>query len=52
MELTDLHHEILKEISAGGGVIPFRRFMEMALYHPDHGYYASGKARVGKGGDF
>jgi SAM-dependent MidA family methyltransferase len=52
MESKDLYHEILQEISAGGGVIPFRRFMEMALYHPDHGYYASGKARVGKGGDF
>ena len=52
MESKDLHHEILQEISAGGGVIPFRRFMEMALYHPDHGYYASGKANVGKGGDF
>ncbi len=53
MESTDLHHEILKEISAGGGAITFRRFMELSLYHPVHGYYASGKARVGKeGGDF
>ena len=52
MESKDLYHEILQEISAGGGVIPFRRFMEMALYHTDHGYYASGKANVGKGGDF
>ena len=33
-------------------MIPFRRFMELALYHPDHGYYASGRARVGKTGDF
>jgi len=33
-------------------MIPFRRFMELALYHPDHGYYASGRARVGKSGDF
>ena len=33
-------------------MIPFRRFMEQALYHPDHGYYASGRARVGKSGDF
>ena len=24
----------------------------MALYHPEHGYYGGGRARVGKGGDF
>jgi len=34
------------------GAIPFRRFMELALYHPEHGYYSSGRARVGKEGDF
>jgi SAM-dependent MidA family methyltransferase len=33
-------------------MLPFRRFMEMALYHPEHGYYSSGRARVGKSGDF
>ena len=33
-------------------MIPFRRFMELALYHPKHGYYASGRARIGKHGDF
>jgi len=52
MESTDPHHEILKEIAASGGAIPFRRFMEMALYHPEYGYYASGRARIGKEGDF
>ena len=52
MDSTDLHQEILKEISTAGGMIPFRRFMELALYHPAHGYYASGRARVGKEGDF
>ncbi len=26
--------------------------MEQALYHPEYGYYASGKARIGKEGDF
>jgi SAM-dependent MidA family methyltransferase len=34
------------------GPIPFRDFMEQALYHPEHGYYASGRARVGRVGDF
>jgi SAM-dependent MidA family methyltransferase len=43
---------IAQEIKAQGGMIPFRRFMELALYHPDHGYYASGLARIGKNGDF
>ena len=42
---------IIKEIQQSGA-IPFRRFMEAALYHPDQGYYASGRARVGKEGDF
>ena len=47
-----LHELIGKEIEAQGGMIPFRRFMELALYHREHGYYASGRARVGKSGDF
>lgn len=34
------------------GPIPFARFMELALYEPVLGYYASGKSRVGKSGDF
>ena len=49
---TELKKLILSEIEAAGGAIPFRRFMELALYHPEHGYYASGRARVGKEGDF
>ena len=34
-----------------GGAIPFERFMELALYHPEHGYYRRG-GRIGKDGDF
>jgi SAM-dependent MidA family methyltransferase len=34
------------------GPIPFARFMELALYHPVHGYYRSAAARPGRGGDF
>jgi len=52
MALPTLHQEILAEIGEAGGMIPFRRFMELALYHPEHGYYASGRARVGRQGDF
>jgi SAM-dependent MidA family methyltransferase len=43
---------LLKEIDEAGGAISFARFMELALYHPEHGYYASGRARIGKEGDF
>ena len=49
---TPLLQVIHQEISDVGGVLPFRRFMELALYHPEYGYYGSGRARVGKEGDF
>jgi len=34
------------------GVLPFARFMELALYAPDCGYYETEKNNVGKRGDF
>lgn len=34
------------------GAMTFARLMELALYHPRHGYYASGRARIGRRGDF
>lgn len=34
-----------------GGAIPFERFMELALYHPEHGYYRK-PGRIGASGDF
>jgi SAM-dependent MidA family methyltransferase len=37
---------------AQGGPISFRDFMARALYDPNHGYYGSGRARVGRSGDF
>lgn len=49
--MTPLAQEIAQEI-ARSGPIPFRRFMERALYDPAHGYYASGRAAIGRGGDF
>ncbi|MEO6188822.1 MAG: SAM-dependent methyltransferase, partial [Ginsengibacter sp.] len=30
----------------------FHDFMEMALYHPEYGYYTAGKKRIGKEGDY
>ncbi|MEI6560836.1 MAG: SAM-dependent methyltransferase [Verrucomicrobiota bacterium] len=44
--------EILLDEIARNGPIPFRRFMERALYDPAHGYYASGRAAIGRHGDF
>ncbi len=43
---------IHSEIEARGGAIPFDEFMELALYHPVHGYYSGGTARYGRAGDF
>ena len=34
------------------GPIPFARFMHLALYDPDGGYYRSDAARPGRSGDF
>ena len=34
------------------GAISFARFMQLALYHSRHGYYASGRAELGRGGDY
>jgi len=47
-----LLREIAAEITTRGGWIPFSRYMELALYHPRHGYYASGAVTFGEGGDF
>lgn len=43
---------IRADIARAGGGITFERYMELALYHPQHGYYTSGNARIGKAGDF
>lgn len=43
---------ILRTEIAARGPIPFADFMARALYHPEHGYYSSGRARIGRKGDF
>jgi SAM-dependent MidA family methyltransferase len=40
------------EIAKHGGALSFHDFMELALYHPRHGYYSSGRPRYGRGGDY
>lgn len=47
-ELLDL---IRQEIRSCGPV-SFARFMDLALHHPQLGYYARGPERLGRGGDF
>lgn len=47
----DLRGRIAAEILSTGP-LPFSRFMELALYDREDGYYASGRAGVGKDGDF
>ncbi|HJW81673.1 MAG TPA: SAM-dependent methyltransferase [Acidiferrobacterales bacterium] len=47
--LTDL---MRAEIARAGGAIPFARFMELALYAPELGYYSAGKHKFGAAGDF
>lgn len=48
----ELVGEIRREIEARGGRITFERFMDLALYHPQYGYYTSHREKIGKRGDF
>ena len=43
---------LLAEEIRRDGPIPFRRFMDAALYHPRHGYYRRARDPFGKAGDF
>jgi SAM-dependent MidA family methyltransferase len=44
--------ELLAAEIRRNGPIPFRRFMEVALYHPQHGYYRRKREAFGIRGDF
>lgn len=44
--------EILIEEIRRRGPIPFSRYMELCLYHPQFGYYARPQEKFGKTGDF
>lgn len=50
-EDADLVERIRDEIRRAGPM-PFARFMELALYAPDGGYYRADGARPGREGDF
>ncbi len=44
--------KLLREEIVRNGAIPFSRFMEVALYHPQLGYYCRGEKPIGIRGDF
>src|SRR3982750_1431004 len=44
--------ESIRETIRAEGPQSFAWFMEQALYHPEHGYYSSGRAKLGRGGDY
>ena len=43
---------IIKDEISEHGPMDFARYMGLVLYHPEHGYYASGRRRTGWRGDF
>lgn len=43
---------IAQDIDTQGGWISFARYMELALYAPQFGYYTGGAAKLGSAGDF
>lgn len=45
--ISSIRDEIRRE-----GPISFARFMEQALYHPEYGYYSSGRCTIGRRGDY
>lgn len=47
-----LLEKIRQEMEAAGGILSFRRYMELALYAPGLGYYMAGQTRLGADGDF
>lgn len=44
--------ELIAERIRTSGPISFAEFMDLALYHPEFGYYAGASQRTGRAGDF
>src|SRR6266513_5870800 len=44
--------ESIRETIRAQGPQSFAWFMEQALYHPQHGYYSSGRCAIGRRGDY
>ena len=43
---------LASHLQQAGGVVSFRRFMDLALNDPENGYYGSGHGRIGVTGDY
>ncbi|RLB07993.1 MAG: SAM-dependent methyltransferase [Deltaproteobacteria bacterium] len=44
--------QIIEERIKRNGPLTFAEFMQLCLYHPQYGYYSSGRARRGREGDY
>ena len=44
--------ELIRAEIKSGGAMTFAKFMELALYHPQWGYYMSDSVKIGSEGDF
>jgi len=44
--------DIIRDEIAKNGPIPFARFMELALYCPEYGYYETERDKIGRRGDY
>lgn len=52
-ESNPLLNVIKQELRVSGGVpMSIARFMELGLFHPEHGYYSTKDKIFSKGGDF
>jgi SAM-dependent MidA family methyltransferase len=44
--------QIIRDQIENSGPQSFAWFMQQALYHPEHGYYSSGRCAIGRKGDY
>ena len=44
--------KVIRDEIKNRGPVTFAWFMEQALYHPEHGYYSSGRCAIGRKGDY
>ena len=51
--MSSLPQNLREKLAATpSGRLPFAQVMDLALYHPEHGYYGAGPRKIGRQGDF
>ncbi len=50
--MTDPLIKVIQEMIQETGNITFAQYMQLALYHPEYGYYTSQRVKIGTRGDF